>query len=58
MERPYRTLAVALACVFWGSAILLCRHHLSDLIPLLGSWMLACGVGLAAMDFLYKRRQR
>ncbi len=51
------TRAVAFACIFWGVAVLTHQHHLSDLIPALGGYLLAFGVGLMVKELFWNRRK-
>lgn len=54
MSKIHWTVSIACACIFWGTAILFAQHHLSTLIPALGAYLLAYGVGLLVV--LYRHR--
>ena len=56
MSKAFWTAVISIACVFWGTAILVNQHHLSVLIPALGGYLLAFGIGLLVSFFLYGRR--
>lgn len=51
------TWRIAFACIFWGTAILVEQHHLSDLIPLFGGWLLAVGAVVIAAFFLRRAKR-
>lgn len=49
--------AIAFACVFWGIAILFNQHHLSNLIPTLGAYLLCFGLG-TMLRLVWETRKR
>lgn len=56
MSNAYWTLSIAFVCIFWGIAVLFNQHHLSNLIPTLGGYLLAYGVGLLVAFFWREHR--
>lgn len=56
MGKTFWTPAIAIACVIWGTAILIEQHHLSNLVPLLGSYLLAFGLSLGAVYTRHGRK--
>jgi len=56
MGKTYWTASVAIACIFWGVAVLFNQHHLSTLIPVLGTYLLTYGIGLLVVLWLHGRR--
>lgn len=57
MSKFFWTLSIAFVCIFWGIAVLFNQHHLSNLIPTLGSYLLAYGVGLLVAFFWQERKR-
>lgn len=58
MGKESWTPGIAVACIFWGTAVLFNQHHLSNLIPALGGYLLCCGIGLMAVFLLRGRKSR
>lgn len=56
MQRFSLPASAAFAFIFWGAAILFNQHRLSSLIPVLGAYLLAYGIGLMAVTLLCDRR--
>ena len=56
MDKSFWTVSIAIVCIFWGTAVLFNQHHLSNLIPTLGAYLLTYGVGLLCVYWLRGRR--
>ncbi len=54
MSKSFWTVCISVTCVFWGTAILVHQHHLSVLIPTLGGYLLAFGIGLLVVFFWHE----
>ena len=56
MDKSFWTVSIAIVCIFWGTAVLFNQHHLSNLIPTLGAYLLTYGIGLLCVYWLRGRR--
>lgn len=58
MGKEFWTVCIAIICIFWGTAVLVTRHHPSTLIPILGSFLPTIVIGLLVARFVIEKRKR